>query len=856
MNVEFNAFFTMKISFEKKILLGFIINLLVVIASGWVFISRLDKQRDQTNDSMLNWIELSLFVLSIVLLTIVYFIIKAQLRAKNISQNLLLENKQLLQSIIDNTSNPIFIKKINGEYLLINKQFGSLFQIPNEEIIGKTDHDFLPKEVADVYRNSDLEVAKALRELKTEETIQQPDGPHTYLAVKFPLYDTTGRIYAIGGISTDISERKKLEESFKVTDKFFNMSSDLMIIGTKEKFGKVNPAVIKILGYSEEELLNKPYTFFVYPDDLEITKREVAKLQTGALMIQFKNRFVCKDGSIKWLVWSISPELSTGLLYAVARDVTAQKETEDSLIVADKFFNMSNNLLVVAKGEYFIKINPAFTKTLGYTQEDMNTIKFMELTHPDDKNIADEVLAKLLRGDEVVNFEDRVRCKDGTYKWLDWHSTIDIQQGILYSVARDITEKVRNEQSLKIVNNFFEMSFDAFFVEKGKKIIKINPAFTKILGYDQNDLEKISLLDLLHPDYIKIVSERREKRLKGEKVEADVMFPLLCKDGSYKWTESVIATDIKGGMIYAVLRDITQKRLDEDLLNNYTQKLKDNEQQIQTIFDGAPDPVIVIDSESNVLRWNPKAESVFGWKTIEIIGKPLYEFIIPIQHRESHKKGMEHFLTTGEGTIINKTYEIEAVNKEGTEFPVSISVSPIKMGEKYLFIGFVRDITESKKAVDELYENEEKLRLILENISEGVIVANADKKVVMANYMANEIFGIEEDDKISSNLTDHFELYFPDEKTVFPSQKLPMQRALDGEETNDIDLILWNPVAQQKRRVLISGRPLLDQNDNVVAAVVTIKDISKYKQMEEELKETELKYRQLIGFRKGGDTVT
>ncbi len=855
-NVEFNTFFTMKISFEKKILLGFIVNLLVVIASGWIFISRLDKQRDQTNDSMLNWIELSLFVLSIVLLTIVYFIIKAQLNAKNISQNLLLENKQLLQSIIDNTSNPIFIKKINGEYLLINKQFGSLFQIPNEEIIGKTDHDFLPKEVADVYRNSDLEVAKALRELKIEEIIQQPDGPHTYLAVKFPLYDTTGRIYAIGGISTDISERKKLEESFKVTDKFFNMSSDLMIIGTKEKFGKVNPAVIKILGYSEEELLNKPYTFFVYPDDLEITKREVAKLQTGALMIQFKNRFVCKDGSIKWLVWSISPELSTGLLYAVARDVTAQKETEDSLVVADKFFNMSNNLLVVAKGEYFIKINPAFTKTLGYTQEDMNTIKFMELTHPDDKNIADEVLAKLLRGDEVVNFEDRVRCKDGTYIWLDWHSAIDIQQGILYSVARDITEKVKNEESLKLVNNFFEISFDAFFVEKGNKIIKINPAFTKILGYDQNDLEKISVLDLMHPDYVNIVSERLTRRLKGEQVEADVMFPMLCKDGSYKWTESVIATDVKAGMIFAVLRDISQKKIDEEKLNNYTQKLKDDEQQIQTIFDGAPDPVIVIDSESNVLRWNPKAEFVFGWKTTEIIGKPLYEFIIPTQHRESHKKGMEHFLTTGEGTIINKTYEIEAVNKEGAEFPVSISVSPIKMGEKYFFIGFVRDITESKKAVDELYENEEKLRLVLENISEGVIVANADKKVVMANYMANEIFGIEEDDKISSNLTDHFELYFPDEKTVFPSQKLPMQRALDGEETNDIDLILWNPVIQQKRRVLISGRPLLDQNDNVVAAVVTIKDISKYKQMEEELKETELKYRQLIGFRKGGDTVT
>jgi PAS domain S-box-containing protein len=846
----------MKISFEKKILLGFIINLLVVIASGWVFISRLDKQRDQTNDSVLNWIELSLFVLSIVLLTVVYFIIMAQLRAKNISQNLLLENKQLLQSIIDNTSNPIFIKKINGEYLLVNKQFGSLFQIPNEEIIGKTDHDFLPKEVADVYRNSDLEVAKALRELKTEETIQQSDGPHTYIAVKFPLYDSIGRIYAIGGISTDISERKKLEDSFKAADKFFNMSLDIMVIASKDKFIKVNPAASKILGYSEQELLSKPFLEFTVPDDIDVTKKEVAKLQTGVSTINFENRYICKDGSIKWLSWSTYPDPSTGLLYAIASDITAKKEIEDSLVVADKFFNMSNNLLVVSKGEHFIKINPAFTKTLGYTQEDMNSIKFTELTHPDDKNIADEVLAKLLKGNEIVNFEYRVRCKDGTYKWLDWHSTIDIQQGIVYSVARDITDKVKDEQSLKIVNSFFEMSFDAFFVEKGNKIIKINPSFTKILGYNQSDLEKISLLDLLHPDYVKIVSERREKRLKGEPVEAEVMFPLLCKDGSYKWTESVIATDIKEGMIYAVLRDITQKRLDEEMLNNYTQKLKENEQQIQSIFDGAPDPVIVIDSESNVLRWNPKAESVFGWKIAEVTGKHLYEFIIPERYREEHKKGMEHFLTTGIGPFLNKTYDIEALNKDGAEFPVSISISPIKMGEKYLFIGFVRDITESKKAVDELYENEEKLRLILENISEGVIVANADRKVVMANYMANEIFGIEEDDKISSNLTDHFELYFPDEKTVFPSQKLPMERALDGEETNDVEVVLWNPVAQQKRRVLISGRPLVDQDNNVVAAVVTIKDISKYKQMEEELKETELKYRQLIGFRKGGDTVT
>jgi PAS domain S-box-containing protein len=167
-----------------------------------------------------------------------------------------------------------------------------------------------------------------------------------------------------------------------------------------------------------------------------------------------------------------------------------------------------------------------------------------------------------------------------------------------------------------------------------------------------------------------------------------------------------------------------------------------------------------------------------------------------------------------------------------------------------------RDITENvrleeeeKTIVNNLYENEEKLRLIVENIGEAVIVANADREIVLANYRANEIIGIYEDDKISTTLTDHFELYFPDEKTIFPSQSLPMERALNGEVTDDIDVILWDPEKRLKKRVLISGRPLLNQDNQVVAAVVTIKDISLYKKLEEELKETESKYRKLIGFK-------
>ena len=194
---------------------------MVVFGSIWIFARRLNKQRDQTWDLALNWIEFFLFFLSILLLTIVYFIIRTQFRAKTISQTLLSENRQLLQSIIDTTSNPIFVKKINGAYLLINKQSELLFHKFNTEIIGKNDYDFLPKNIADAYRNSDFEVIKALKELKTEEIIEQSDGTHTYIAVKFPLYDTEGEIYAIGGIATDITERKNKEEYLKSFGKFF-----------------------------------------------------------------------------------------------------------------------------------------------------------------------------------------------------------------------------------------------------------------------------------------------------------------------------------------------------------------------------------------------------------------------------------------------------------------------------------------------------------------------------------------------------------------------------------------------------------------------------------------------------------
>lgn len=592
----------MKIFFKTKIILGYIFNFIVILALGLIYWNHILPEIPLLWD----WISLALIALSLGLLTVVYFIIQTQLKAKNEAEMESLENRKLLQSIIDNTTNPISVKKINGEYLLINKQYETIYKLKEEDIKGKTDHDFLPKETADRYRNTDLEAVKLEKEIQVEEVLEQPDGLHTYLAVKFPLFDAANRVFAVGTIATDITERINSQKLLVAGNTFFNLSRDMLIISSNDTFLKVNPATTKILGYTEQELLGKPFMSFVYAKDLDATLQEVAKLKSGAITANFENRYICKDGSLKWLSWTTYPDTETELLYAVARDVTAKKEVEESLKAADTFFNMSLDILVVASKNTFIKINPSLSKVLGYSDLELKSKSFTNYIFSEDLATTEKALEELQKGTPLVNFENRWVCKDGDIKWLSWTATIDASTGLLYAIARDITDQLKLEE-------------------------------------------------------------------------------------------------------------------------------------------------------------------------------------------------------------------------------------------------------EEQAALNDLYENEQKLNLILENVSDGVIVANTDKQVILANDTANELFGTEDDSKISTNFSEHFELYFPDGKTIFPIQKLPMERALVGESTDNVDVVLYNPKLEQKKRVLLSGRPIFDKQNKVIAVVITIKDITRYRNLEEELKKTELKYRNLIGFRKDDD---
>lgn len=122
------------------------------------------------------------------------------------------ESQQLLQAIVDNSPAVIYVKDLAGRYLLVNRRFEEIFHLARDGILDRTDHDLFAKEAADAFRAMDERVAAADEPLMEEETVPHHEGPHAYLSVKAPLHNAAGKTYAVFGISTDITERKRAQD--------------------------------------------------------------------------------------------------------------------------------------------------------------------------------------------------------------------------------------------------------------------------------------------------------------------------------------------------------------------------------------------------------------------------------------------------------------------------------------------------------------------------------------------------------------------------------------------------------------------------------------------------------------------
>ncbi|MDZ4404267.1 PAS domain S-box protein [Prosthecobacter sp.] len=265
------------------------------------------------------------------------------------------ETEARLKAILDNTTAVVFMKDLKGRYLLVNKRWAKLFHTTPEETVGKFDHDIFPPDMASAFRENDTRVIAAGEPLQLEEVAPHDDGPHTYLSVKFPLRDAAGRVHAVGGIATDITEQKasiraleQSEERFALAVRGTNDGIWDWDIRTNEVY--FSPRWKSMVGYEENELPDDFSAFekLLHPDDHDRVMSELddylnSRIQRYSVEFRFRH----KDGSWRWiLARGRALRDGEGKPYRMAgshTDVTERKHDEEELHKARQAAEAANS---------------------------------------------------------------------------------------------------------------------------------------------------------------------------------------------------------------------------------------------------------------------------------------------------------------------------------------------------------------------------------------------------------------------------------------------------------------------------------------------------------------------------------
>jgi len=215
------------------------------------------------------------------------------------------------------------------KYLAVNKAYVDAFNLTKTKLIGQTVSEMFGEEFFKTTIKPHVEKCLSGEEINYQAWMEFPAYGKRYMDVTYsPYLSKNNEVIGFVVNARNITERKKAEEELQ---NIFNLSPDMVAVCTTEgKFLKVNPSWEKILGYTEKELLDLGWTKLVHPDDVERTNKEVEKQLLGSSVVNFINRYKCKDGSYKTLEWQATFD-SEGIVYGTARDIPKRKISEKEL---------------------------------------------------------------------------------------------------------------------------------------------------------------------------------------------------------------------------------------------------------------------------------------------------------------------------------------------------------------------------------------------------------------------------------------------------------------------------------------------------------------------------------------------
>ncbi|MEO8608487.1 MAG: PAS domain S-box protein [Chloroflexota bacterium] len=606
--------------------------------------------------------------------------------------------------------------------------------------------------------------------------------------------------------------------------RFFEYSLDLFgISGFDGYLKRVNPAWERTLGYTLEELLSTPAIEFIHPEDRANSLNQRQQTHSGSPVINFENRYLCKDGSVKWMEWTAYPYPEDGLNYIVGRDVTERKLAQDALrqsqeamrglltgmpsrallMLPDGTILMANDLqaagfgvsLVALIGSNFFDLTPLDTEAQEQRRHSINSVVASKTP----------LVVEVERAGEY--FETSI-------------TPIRSESGEVTSIViagHDITQLKQTEaklrQSERMLRDLLNGSQDmAFLTDVDGNLITFNTHFAEQFGKSPEALFNANFYDLLPPE---VVESRRQSGLKAIESKQVIREEIEFLGRVMDYT------------IYPILDEQQQvvnlARFAHDIthLKQIEAGLRQSELTVRDLLNGSPDMAFLTDIEGKLIAFNQKFADQFGPSEVELLGTPIDELLPPDSVRVRK-------------TIAKQVLETRQPIREEIEYYgqfFDYTVYPIlnESQEITSLATFSQDITQRKQVEQKLRNSEQQFRGALESAVQGIVIVNALGQITLLNQYAEQEFGYEHEELLGQRI----EVLIPDAQRGIHEQH--REGYLSNPETRPMGTGM-ELMGQRKDGSVFPVEVSLSYmgNSGELLVMAFVNDISERKQMEQE----------------------